>query len=87
MAKNKRESPPPGWYGRSKTGTYFRICRTIGRHPTTGEKYYRLKYYDPDPIKGNGLFTLQQLKDSGVRFLRNRPSCTPKKKSPAATEE
>lgn len=77
----KREASPPGWYGRSKRGRYFRICRTAKRDPLTGEKCYRLEYYNPDisePFRGNGLFTLELLKESGVHFLRNRPSCAPK---------
>ncbi len=67
-----REAPPPGRYGRSRTGTPFEI--TGGRkRDHLGRKLYRLRYMDPD-IRGSQEWTLDELINSGVRFLQRRPS-------------
>jgi len=67
-----REAPPPSVWGKSVTGIYFRVVlqKQRDRH---GRKLYRLYFLDAG-VKGNYLWTLAELEDAHVHWLKRRPS-------------
>jgi hypothetical protein len=67
--KNRRESPPPSRWGRSKGGIPFYLVHTTKRD-AQGRKLYRLKY--AQGILGRH-WTFQELEEAGVRWLQRRP--------------
>lgn len=76
MAKrNRREPPPPSKWGRSKNGTYFYVVHTTKRD-YNGRKLYRMFYLADPQIKGNQLWTLEDLEKSECRWLKNKPRTT-----------
>lgn len=73
--KAPRESPPPSRWGKSKAGVYFEI---VGGHKRDdhGRKLYRLRYLSSPgwiEVVGAQQWTLAELIESGVRFLKHRP--------------
>jgi len=71
MGNHPREAPPPSRWGKSKNGVYFYLVHTNKRCQPSGEKLYRCRY-------GHGTvgcyWTLKDLEDAGVRWLKRRPS-------------
>jgi hypothetical protein len=72
MTRAKREAPPPTKWGKSSGGTYFEIVYTRKRN-LEGKKLYRLLYLYSG-VKGNTTWTLDELNEQKVRWLKNRPS-------------
>jgi len=70
--RSPRETPPPGKFGRSQSGVYFRIVLQRDRN-ARGEKLYRL-YYLADGVRGNHLWTKAELEAAGIRWLKRRPT-------------
>ncbi len=70
MANHPREAPPPSRWGKSKNGTYFYLVHTKDR-TDKGEKLYRCRY--ATRVTGRH-WTLAELNDNGVRWLKRRPS-------------
>jgi hypothetical protein len=71
--RNRRESPPPSRWGRSKRGTYFYVIHTVKRDHK-GRKLYRLRYlYPPPEITSPKLWTLDELEETDMRWLKNKP--------------
>ena len=66
-----REAPPPGKFGRTRSGSPFRPILQRERSPR-GEKLYRLFWLDYE-VKGTGTFTMEQLSEAGVRWLKRAP--------------
>lgn len=73
MTKRKRkqrgETLPARWT-RSKTGTFAEVTRVVKRH-ADGRRLYRLRF--GCGVRGNQLWTLAELIDAGVRWLKRRP--------------
>ena len=67
----RAESPPPSKWIRSRGGTYARVILQRQRNDA-GKKLYRLRYLSYD-IKSPKLWTLADLNDAGVRWLKNKP--------------
>lgn len=65
-----RESPPPTKWIRSHSGTPARIAKTTKKRDDAW--LYRLHF--SDGIRGNALWTLNELKAQRVRFLKNKPA-------------
>jgi hypothetical protein len=70
MGNHPRETPPPSRYGKSKTGTYFYLIHTTHRDHM-GRKLYRLRF---DHGGAGTTWTMEQLEEAGIRWLKNRPS-------------
>ncbi len=72
MPNHPREAPPPSRWGRSgKAGIYFYLVHTTQRSHR-GEKLYRCRYQEG--VVGRH-WTLQELEDAGVHWLKRKPSC------------
>lgn len=67
---NRREPPPPSRWGRSSTGTPFRVS-LCSRRDHLGRKLYRLVF--AEGVKGSRHWTLADLQAAGVRWLKRRP--------------
>lgn len=67
--RKQREAPPPSKWIRTRGGRHCEVVKTSKVAPS-GVWYYRLWYGD---VLGHQLWTLQDLNDSGVRWLKNRP--------------
>ena len=72
--RQQRESPPPSRWGRSKTGKvpFYLIHSTKRDH--RGRKLYRCDY--GRGIKGR-YWTLEELEEAGVRWLKRKPKDWP----------
>lgn len=69
-----RETPPPSKWGRSSSGTYFEITNMQGTaRDLRGRKLYLLRYLKDD-VTGNQLWSLDDLNEAGVRWLKHKPS-------------
>lgn len=66
------ESPPESQWGKSVGGTYFEIQKMTKRD-MDGKKLYRLLYLVHE-VLGNQEWTLDELLESGITFLKNKPS-------------
>lgn len=71
MSNHPREAPPSSRWGRSKKGTYFYVIYTTKRN-AQGRKLYRLLY--PGGTASNLFWTLEELNEAGVRWLKRKPS-------------
>jgi len=67
----RREPPPPGMFGRTRSGSYFKLCLQKKRD-RRGRKLYRLLF--EEGVRGTQLWTIDELVTEGVRFLRRRPA-------------
>jgi hypothetical protein len=76
MGKTTRapsESAPPGRWLRSRTGRPCYIVYCAKRDPW-GHKLYRLRFsYHGHLLTSSFQWTLTQLQEAGVRFLKRRP--------------
>ncbi len=75
-SKVPREAPPPSKWGLSKSGSTRFVLRKVGYRNKHGAKLYRLGYFMGDgrpPLFSQQLWTLKQLVDSGVRWLKESP--------------
>ncbi len=66
-----REAPPPSRWGVSPRGVYFYLVHTTHRD-RDGRKLYRCRYVEGTVGRH---WTLQELMDEPVRWLKRRPSC------------
>jgi len=67
-----REAPPPSKWGRTASGSPFRVVLLSKRDPR-GRKLYRLLWLEHN-VKGTKEWTLDELLDSKVRWLKRRPA-------------
>ena len=69
--RHQSETPPPSRWGRSKSGTvYFYLVHTTKRDEH-GRKLYRCKF-QPGVVGRH--WTLQELEEAGVRWLKRKPN-------------
>lgn len=66
----RREPPPPSRWGRSPKGVYFYVVHTTKRDGR-GRKLYRCRYVEG--VVGRH-WTLDELVEAGVRWLKRKPS-------------
>lgn len=66
-----REAPPPSIWGKTRSGSYFRVVK-LSKRNARGEKLYRLWWIE-HKVKGTKEWTLAELVECGVRWLKRRP--------------
>jgi len=66
------ESPPPSIWIKSKGGTYAEITN-VTKRDRKGRKLYRLRYLNYN-VRSPREWTLDELRATGVRFLKNKPT-------------